>query len=126
MPPAGYVVTAKPEYIKLENGIITRIQKTEDNPETPDVDEGMIKNWNSKSNSSIELIEFTPGTNSVEDDLETEGVDESKPSTNDTFLIGNHAGMILPETGGSGTMIYRAIGLIIVCLAAALLVRRRN
>lgn len=124
--PDGYVVTAKSEYIKLVNGIITRISKADDNPETTDVNEGLVENWPSKSNSNTELIQFTPGTNAVADDPETEDVDESKPPTNDTFLIGNEPGAELPSAGGHGTDLIYLLGIILTGIAGAGMITKRR
>ena len=124
--PAGHVVTAKPEYIKLINGVITRISKTVDDPETPEVNEGLVQNWPAKSNSNTEQIHFTPGTLAVPDNLETEDEDESKPSANDTFLIGNPMGAALPHTGGPGTDLLYLLGIALTGVAGAGLTMRKR
>ena len=43
-----------------------------------------------------------------------------------TFTVGNKAGLALPTTGGSGTLAYTAGGLALILLAAVLLMIRKR
>ena len=45
---------------------------------------------------------------------------------NQTFTVGNKAGLALPTTGGSGTLAYTAGGLALILLAAVLLMIRKR
>jgi len=69
-------------------------------------------------------FEFTVTNGAVEPFENTEYVTYS--ADNQTFTIGNKAGLALPSTGGSGTLTYTIGGLMMVLLASVLFVHKER
>ncbi len=117
--PAGYVLTDDGKfYIKVSGGAVSLIEKTADDPATEDVNEGLVKNWPEKDGSSGR-IRFVNTTPAVPDNPETTDIDESAEAIA-AYKVGNTPGVALPNTGGSGTVLYTVPGGILALLAAAL------
>ena len=78
------------------------------------------------------ILYFTVSSGSVVTWTDSEGVEISAQnmieyeSSNKTFTVGNEPGAALPNSGGSGTGLFRIPGLFLAGLAGALLVRRRR
>ena len=121
--PPGYVLVDDGKfYIKVHNGMIKQIIKTEDNLETTDVDEGKVRNWTEQTNTTN--VWYISRQAAVPDNPETTDIDESVQATI-TFRIGNEAGAALPHTGGPGTEAYLALGAMMAVGAGAVLIRRK-
>ena len=111
-------------YIKIVHGVITRIEKGVDNPDTEDVDESVVKNWPEMLDNTgrIRLDHAVPA---VPDDPET-NADESVDAVY-FYLVGNTPGPQLPSTGGRGLrLLYLAGGTAILLFGAALTMRMRK
>ena len=123
--PDGYVLLDSGKfYLKVVDSVVTRIQKAEDNPETTNVDESLVKNW--PDAAVTDLISLTRAEAAVADDPATTDVNESKDATNDTFTVGNTPGAKLPSTGGPGTTGLYILGSILTLLAAVLLITKKR
>ena len=117
--PDGYVKTEEIRvYIRVQDGVVTRLVKTADDPQTDNVDEGLVKNW-PMMESDTSLIQFTAGQEAVEDDPATNDVDESQAETNAMVKVGNTPGASLPSTGGPGTNLLYLLGSMLIMLAGA-------
>ena len=51
---------------------------------------------------------------------------KSSGTDEDTFTVSNTPGVVLPSTGGTGTLIYTVAGIALIVLAGVLLVSRRK
>ncbi|MBP3204624.1 MAG: Cna B-type domain-containing protein, partial [Lachnospiraceae bacterium] len=103
--PAGYVQTGDGVfYIKVENGVITSVERTiaEDD----------------KGGSQVVWI---PAVNDAKFIFTAASGDDPA-----TAKIGNDAGVALPNTGGPGTRIFTILGSILILGAGVLLWRRRR
>ena len=123
--PAGYVLVDSGKFfIKVVNGNIIRITKTEDDPATPDEDESKVRYW-AEVTDQTDNIRFVSTQAAIPDDPETVGVDESAEAVT-TYKVGNTPGAALPFTGGHGTRIYTILGSILILGAGVLLWRKRR
>ena len=104
--PAGYIrIDDGKFYIKVFDGGMTRIAKTEDDPATTDTNEGYVENW----------PEMTDNTGTIRYDKE-----------NKTATVGNTPGTPLPHTGGPGTTLFYLLGALLTLGGGILLVSRRR
>ena len=69
-------------------------------------------------------VEFSVTNGAVASFEDTEYVTYN--ANNQTFTIGNKAGLALPSTGGSGTLTYTIGGLMMVLLASVLFVHKKR
>lgn len=123
--PDGYILNTEPFYVKIQGGFISRIKKTEDNPQTLDKDEGCVINWADDDNNSG-MIRFSAAADAVEDIEETTDIDESAEAVNAAFTVGNTPGAALPHTGGAGTKLFTLLGSILIAGAGLLLWKRQT
>ena len=107
--PDGYILTSQPEYIKVDKGVIIRLNKTEDNASTTDINEGLVTNWHENTDNSG-TIRFTAAS----------------PGNVATYLVGNEPGSELPSAGGPGTTVLSIVGAALIVAAAATLGMRRR
>lgn len=123
--PKGYIIIDDGKfYIRVLNGVISRIVPAEDDTTTPDVDEGQVKNWpvNEDNTGNVQFVNTRPA---VADDPATTDVDESAEAVT-TYKFGNTPGAALPNTGGPGTRIFTILGNVLILGAGVLLWRRRR
>ena len=103
--PAGYVQTGDGVfYIKVENGTVSLVTRTV----TEDGEGVKHVSWSVNSGDAKLVFTAAAGENPA------------------TAKVGNDAGAALPSTGGPGTRSLTILGSILICLAGALLVRRRR
>jgi len=121
--PAGYIlVDGGKFYIKVVNGKIIRITKTEDDPSTADTDESLVRYW-PEVTGNTDNIQFVSTQPAISDNPETEDIDETAEAMT-TYKIGNTPGTALPNSGGLGTMLFYLLGSVLILGAGALLRKR--
>ena len=121
--PDGYILLSDPFYIRIYKGVITRIKKTVNDPETESVDEGLVTKWPEETDNSG-MIRFEAAKKAEDDG----SGDDSEPveNQNASFTVGNQKGSALPNTGGPGTRLFTILGSILILGAGVLLCRRRR
>jgi LPXTG-motif cell wall-anchored protein len=125
--PAGYIKVEDGKfYISVNNGVISRIVVTQDNPETDEIDESLVKNWTVVGDNDDGILRFSAARAAVQDDPDTPNINEAQAAVNATFKVGNTAGAALPNTGGPGTRLFTILGSILILGAGVLLWRRRR
>ena len=113
--PENYILLKEPVYIKIEDGVVSCIEKDPDKA---------VKEWKVKTIFNG-LFRFEPAESAVEDDPDT-SADETAAASNAIFTVGNEQGIPLPQTGGFGTKLLYTLGSILVFLSGALLLIRRR
>ena len=125
--PAGYIKVEDGKfYISVNNGVISRIVVTQDNPETDEIDESLVKNWTVVGDNDDGILRFSAARAAVQDDPDTPNINEAQAAVNATFKVGNTAGAALPNTGGPGTSLIYILGFMLTALAGACLVSRKK
>lgn len=111
-------------YIRVSDGVIRRIIVTENDPETTDIDESLVKNWTVVGDNDDGTLRFHAAKAAAADNPATTDVNEAAPAANATFTLGNTPGAALPAAGGPGTRLYILLGGALIAIAGALLVHR--
>ncbi|MDO5138536.1 MAG: SpaA isopeptide-forming pilin-related protein [Oscillospiraceae bacterium] len=125
--PGGYIIVDEGKfYIWVNDGVIKRIIPTENDPETTEIDESIVKNWTVAEDNTDGTLRFSSARAAVQDNPETLDVNEAKEATNAVFTVGNTPGAALPNTGGPGTTALYLLGIMLTGLAGAGLVMRRK
>ena len=124
--PDGYVIVDEGKfYIKVSDGVISRIDKAEDDTSTPDVDEGAVKNWPDMTDNTGK-IRFTGAQAAVADNPETLDVNEGKEAANAKVTVGNTPGSALPNTGGPGSSLLYLFAIMFISISCAGLVMKKH
>lgn len=71
------------------------------------------------------MVSFENAKEAVADNTETPE-DESQPAGNATFTVQNTPGVQLPQTGGTGTTLFMALGGLLTVTAGVILTIRRK
>ena len=116
--PTGYVKTSESTtaYFKIEAGKVTWLVKGSGKPST----------WAEREMATGDMVTFEAAKAAVEDNPETQNVNEAENATRDTFIIQNEPGAALPNTGGPGTNFFYMIGCILTLLAGTGIVMKKR
>ena len=125
--PDGYVqIEDSRLYIWVNDGVIRRIVVTENDPETTEIDESLVRNCTVVGDNDDGTLRFHMARAAVVDDPATTDINEAASAANAIFTLGNTPGAALPASGGPGTRLYLLLGSALIAIAGALLARRRR